>query len=141
MKKNYTLLFLSFSLLLISCGSVSRIDYVGSKNPVTEKVDVYVDEQAIARPYIIMGKGYHQPGFLKRNNYEKLMEKAIQKAKEKGADAIFFREVFVPTPSTTVNTRSQTDSIGKGVFSISNTSINQSPGYLRGEILFLRYNK
>lgn len=128
-------------LLLSSCFSGSRIEYVGAKSPATENVDVYVDEKAITRSYTIMGKGNLQLSRLGRNNSEKLMAMAIQKARENGADAIFYRETFVSSPGTNIVTHSHSDTAGRGINTVSNASISQNPGYFRTEILFLRYSK
>ena len=139
MKKIYS--FVLLSILLSSCYTNSRIDYIGSTSQPTNNVDVFVDEKAIPRAFTIVGKAFINPSPYSLRK-EKIMTKAVQKAKEKGADAIFYQETFVPTtPGTNLTTHSLTDSLGKGTITVSNTSVNQSYGYLRTEILFLKYNK
>src|SRR6185503_17286673 len=104
-------LLLLLVIILSSCFP-SRLSYVGSKHTPTNKVDVYVDEGAIKRKYVIIGKGYVEPGFHRRDERERLLNQAIVKARKNGADAVFYRETFIPTPAgTTIQTYSKTDSI------------------------------
>lgn len=86
-----------------------------------------------------MGKGYPQTPFLKQNAQEKLLEKAIEKAKKNGADAIFYKEIFIPSPGTKISTYSQTDSLNKGLVTKTNTSVSPTYGYFHKELLFLKY--
>lgn len=138
MKKIY---FLLVPLFIFSC-SPSKIDYVGSKGSPTRKVDVFVDEQAITRPYDIIGKGYERTtwGVIKK---EKILEKAVEKAKKNGADAVFFKETWITAPGTKINVYSRTDSLPnpvmKGTETHSTTSVMPVSGYWRNEILFLKY--
>lgn len=138
MKQIYTLCL--FVILFSSCSfKGTKVNYVGSKNSPTEKVDVYVDESAIKKQYEIVGKGYLQTPVWRQNVQEKLLEKAIEKAKKNGADAIFYKEVFIPTPGTNISTYSQTDSLNKGLITKTNTSISPTYGYFHKELLFLKY--
>ena len=50
MRKIYPLLL---SLVFLSCHS-TRFEYVGSKESPTTRVDVFVDEKAIPRPYLVI---------------------------------------------------------------------------------------
>jgi PBP1b-binding outer membrane lipoprotein LpoB len=136
MKNVYLIYFLA---VIISSCSAAKFRYVGSKNPPVQKVDVYVDERSIKKQYDIVGKGYAEPNWMRKLDQEKMLEMAIEKAKKNGADAIFFKETFIPTPGTAVNTHTQTDTLGKSVITSSNTSIMPVYGYLNKEILFLKY--
>ena len=133
MKKFYTPLFI---LTILSCSP--KIRYVGSKYAPIDKVDVYVDASAIMKPYIIVAKGY--PGFsfmVSIANQEKILKKAILKAKQYGADAVFLRDYYVQTNGTSITTTIATDSIIRT--GTSNTSIQPNQGYINNEILFLKY--
>lgn len=135
-------LLYSLSLLFISFSScyVAKFEYVGSSEAPTQKVDVFVDAAAIKRSYDIIGKGYEKPGLGGAMNLEKMQAEAIKKAKKKGADAIFYREIYISTNGgTAINTRAQTDSIYRGIVTTSSTSITPVTGYWHKEILFLKY--
>ena len=136
MKNVYIICFVA---IIISSCSAAKFRYVGSKNLPVQKVDVYVDEKAIKKQYDIVGKGYAEPGWRHKLDQEKMLEMAIEKAKKNGADAVFFKETFIPTTGTAVNTRTQTDSVGKTVITNSNTSVIPVYGYFNKEILFLKY--
>lgn len=137
MKKIYSV-FLS-AILLMAC-TPTRFSYVGSTAPPTQKVDVYVEESAIKRKYEIIGKGYPEPNWKGETNPEKILAKAIEKAKKNGADAIFFKETYLLSNGTSINTHSRADSLGKSLHTQSSTIINPVSGYFHKEILFLRYN-
>jgi hypothetical protein len=136
MSKIYTFFILSF--LLLSC-TPAKLSYIGSKQNPTQKVDVYVDESAIKRSYVIIGKGYLQPNWQGKIDQEKMLALAIAKAKRNGADAIFYRESFIQSPSSTLSTVSVTDTIASGVYNQTKGTITQSLGYVRTDVLFLQY--
>lgn len=136
MKKIYLLAF--FPLLLTSCAP-SIVRYVGSQQSPTRKVDVFVDASSIKREYEIIGKGYTEPNWRGQVNQEEMLRSAIEKARKNGADAIFFKEVFVPTPGTNISTHSRTDSAGKSLVLNTNTEITPVYGYFHKEMLFLKY--
>ena len=136
MKRLY--IILSFAIIISSC-SAAKFHYVGSKNAPVQNVDVFVDERTIKNPYEVIGKGYGVPNWRRKLDQEKMLGRAIEKAKKNGADAIFFKETFIPSPGTTVSTHTKTDSIGKSVITNSNTSVSPVYGYFNKEILFLKY--
>jgi hypothetical protein len=136
MKNVYIICFVT---IIISSCSAAKFRYVGSKNPPVQKVDVYVDEKSIKKQYDIVGKGYAEPNWKRKPDQEKMLEMAIEKAKINGADAVFFKETFIPTPGTSINTHTQTDSLGKSIITNSNTSVIPVYGYFNKEILFLKY--
>lgn len=139
MKNIYAILF---SLLLFSC-TASKIEYVGSKNAPTHKVDVFVDEKSISKPYEIIGKGFEKASWRGQVNKEKILTLAIEKAKKYGADAVFFKETYILSPGTNISVYSRTDSLPnpfiKGTETRTSTSVTPVTGYWRNEILFLKY--
>jgi hypothetical protein len=137
MKNIYPVFILS--LFICSCSAVS-FSYVGSSYIPTKNVDVYVDEAAINRAYTIIGKGYPEPTWRGvKPKQEKILTMAIAKARKNGADAIFFKEVFIPSPSTNIQTFSQIDSVNRGLATRSTTTISPSYGFFHQELLFLKY--
>src|SRR3954469_25770340 len=89
MYKFYTVIFTFF---FSSCGL--HLNYLGKTSTPTQKVDVYVDAGAIKKTYTIVGKGYMEGMTLSKKGYEKMQKKALKKAKEKGADAVLFQDVY-----------------------------------------------
>ncbi|HEV7331207.1 MAG TPA: hypothetical protein VGN63_09220 [Flavisolibacter sp.] len=118
--------------LLSSC--TPTISYLGNTYQPTKDVDVYVDESAISKEYTIMGKGYVES--LIGTISEKIQKKAINKAKQKGADAVLFKDYFVP--ATQSQTRTRKDSSGGITVSINNPTPVQSasPEVI---VFFLKY--
>ncbi|MCX6318573.1 MAG: hypothetical protein NTW29_14870 [Bacteroidetes bacterium] len=137
MKKIYIAIL---SLSLLSACTPVRFSYVGSSSTPTQKVDVFVEENAIKRNYVVVGKGYAQPNWRGEYDQEKILAKAIEKARKNGADAVFFRETWMPASGTTIHTNSRADSSGKSLITQSNSTIGPVSGYFHKEILFLRYN-
>ena len=115
--------------------------YVGDKKTPTGKVDVFVDASAIKKEYTIIGKGYSEiiHNFKRKLYSEKILDAAIAKAKQNGADAVFFKETFIFSQGTNISTNGRVDSVGKGVVSVSNTTVSPTVGYFHNEILFLKY--
>jgi hypothetical protein len=135
MKKIYPI-FLAFSF---SACHTARLDYIGSRQTPTRHVEIFVDEKAISRHYLIIGKGYEVPGWGGLLNREKMLARAVEKARKNGADAVFYRDQFIPSPGTQINTQSRTDSVGKAMVTSSSSSVNPVYGYWHHEILFLKY--
>ncbi len=135
MRKFYPFLL---SLFFISCHS-TRFEYVGSKEAPTTLVDVFVDEKAIPRPYLVIGKGYEVPGLGGRLNREKMLAKALEKARKNGADAVFYKDQFIPGPGTQVSSQTRTDSTGRALVTNTQTAVTPVYGYWHHEILFLKY--
>jgi hypothetical protein len=120
--------------LFTSC--TPTLNYLGNSYEPTKSVDVYVDESAITKEYTIMGKGYVH--FYSEAVPESIQQKAISKAKQKGADAVLFKDYFVPVAQTQSRTRTKKDSTGGVTVSISNpTQVqNASPEVV---VYFLKY--
>jgi hypothetical protein len=127
---------LLFSSILCSCGL--HIDYLGTTGEPTERIDVFVDPTAIKRPYTIVGKGY--PDRILGDNTRNLQPKAIRIAKEKGADAILFQDLYeTESHSAVYSTFHGTDSSGKNHFVARNNTTSPVVS-ARVDILFLKYN-
>jgi|SRR5215216_3505664 len=135
MFKYYSFLFISF--LFFSCGA--RLNYLGSSSAPTKNVDVFVDAASIKRPYTIVGKGYMDGITLSKSAIERMQKKALQKAREKGADAILFQDFYITENGTSVNSVSKSDSVGKSLVTIQSGRL--SPVVTsKTDILFLKYN-
>lgn len=134
MQKHY----ISLALLVFLTSCASGIRYVGSSYMETSDVDVFVDESAVKQSYDIVGKGYVRNNNLA--NPERIQKKAINKAKEKGADAILLKDYYVPAVATALQTNSRQDSSGRTLTTNTNAAI---PVATSSEIvgLFLKYKK
>lgn len=138
MKKIY---FLS-SIILFFASCATRINYLGSSYAPTSDVDVFVTEDAIEKNYDVVGKGYVKLAYYTRFNgkAEKIQRLVVDKAKEKGVDAVLIKEYYVPNTGTSINTISRSDSIAKGMITIGNVQI-QSTGSGGFTIEFLKYRQ
>ena len=121
-----------FIILLSSCGT--RVNYVGQTvKPRSQSIDVFVDASTIEKSYTIIGKGYVD--YTLRLNHQQMQRKAVNLAKEKGADAVLFEDYYVVDNETSLTTSIRTDS-SKTVR--ANTSAN--PVLVsRHQVLFLKY--
>jgi hypothetical protein len=133
MKKIYA----STVVLLTLCSCGPKINYLGNHYRPTEKVDVFVDESAIKKSYDIVGKGYVKSYYLTRP--EQVQTKAVETARQKGADAVLIKDYFIPVTHTGLQTILHTDSSGRGVIATGNSSMTQSLGS-EFMVLFLKYN-
>jgi len=130
MLKLYSLLL---SVLLSSCFTPAH-NYLGNSYTPTKDVDVYVDASAIKKAYSVMGKGYVDiRGFI---SLEKVQRATIKTAKQKGADAILFRDLFIQE-GPSVQTIAQSDSSGPSVRVRTTTAVPVETTRL--DILFLKY--
>lgn len=76
-------------LLFVFCtAGCAKVNYVGDEFTPTSSVDVYYSEAAIERAYDLIGHGIGSGVWVKNN---KIQEKLIEEAKEKGADAILIK--------------------------------------------------
>lgn len=119
---------------IASCSTAVR--YIGTSLEPTSNVDVYVTESSIGRPYQVIGKGFLN--YKVFPNPEKIQDKAIAKAKEKGADAILIIDYLTFNTMGIINTRSRLDSTGSSLHGSSATSIKGSSSE-EFEIFFIRY--
>lgn len=122
--------------VLLLFGACASIDYLGKKYPPTTNVDVFLDSKEIAKEYELMGESLVKSTFGKSS--EKMLEKAIEKAKEVGADAILVGELEeVSTGSSTKENTdfNKTDHGNRATTTITTTENTQ----LRFKVLFLKY--
>jgi hypothetical protein len=134
MKKIYFLSLIAASLL--SC--TSQIRYVGQSFNPTSRIDVFVTDQSIKRPFEYIGKGYIG-GIGMHNNQERIQKQAEKLGKEKGADAVLIMDYYAPdTGGTDIISASRTDSVGRGTVTTRHTTI--SPTASRGyHIMYIKY--
>ena len=123
------------SLLILLFLSCTKINYVGNSYDPTNNIEVFVDEGAIKRKYDVVGKGYVQNT---TTTPEKIQIKAIEIAKQRGADAILIKDYLVPY--TGVNTRVRTDTLDKAIINVGNTVVRHGslPEFV---VLFLKYTE
>ncbi len=125
---------LLFSLFLFSC--TTRVQYVGQKKLPSQQVDVFITEESIKKRFEFIGKGYVRSYGL--SNPETIQQKAINKAKSVGADAILIKDYISPVPVTSISNFQRSDSLGNSMISAGTSVI--STGYATGfQIFFLRY--
>ena len=129
-------IYFSFFIMLFS-SCVTTINYLGNNYTPTKDPDLYVSEKSIERPYKIVGKGYphlrlfgHSP--------EKIQQKVLEKAKRIGADAVLVQDYYMPDRGANINSFYRTDSLGKGLITIGNSTITntRSSEFI---IFFLKY--
>jgi len=131
MIKFYPLLL---SFLFCSCVT-HRQGYLGSSYTPTKNVDVFVEVSTIKKPYTVMGKTFIETDSF--TNLERVQQKAIEKAKQKGADAILFQD-YLFQDGGTIQTVSRPDSSKSSSVKVRTTTT--SPIVTRRlDILFLKY--
>lgn len=134
MLKVYTIVLL---IAISSCHA--RLNYLGNTYAPSKNVEVFVDASAIKKPYIIMGKGYMEFSYYTKSKVSKMQSKAVETAKQKGADAVLFQEYFVTQDGTSIRTVTTTDSVGKGLVTVHSGTVGPIVTS-RTDILFLKYN-
>ena len=82
----FTGLLVSVALLTISCANVN---YVGKSFEPTIKVDLYFSKEDIEKEYTVIGHAISS-GTSDSNDIQRAL---IDKAKEKGADAVLITEI------------------------------------------------
>ena len=132
----------SIALVLLVFASCSpKLHYVGNKTRPTDQIDVYVEASSIRKNYDVVGKGYVDYNYTLAGKLyeEKILRKAIEKARANGADAIYFKQILDHRNETIIETNDHR------LFSDSNYDRNSTKsiariGLYRGkEILFLKY--
>lgn len=125
-----------FLLMLYSCDS--HLNYLGSSYTPTKKVDVFVDASAIKRSFTVIGKSSVEMFRSTAANFERMQERAIEKAKEKGANAILFQDLYILENRISSHVVSRPDSAGKSI--VTKTGVIGGDVSTRKEILYLRYD-
>jgi hypothetical protein len=131
MIKFYLLLI---SILCFSC-HVHQHGYLGSTFTPTKNVDVFVDVSTIKKPYTIIGKSFTEMDSF--TNLERIQQKAIEVAKQKGANAILFQDYQFQDVGT-VQTVSKRDSSSSSSVRVRTTTTPVVTTRL--DILFLKYD-
>ena len=91
-------LILNLSLLIFfsSCSVlVNPVHYLGNDLPPTDHVDVYFNFGDVDKEFTVIGKLSNDAGAT--FSIEKVKEKMIEKARQKGGDAIVFLNLDVET--------------------------------------------
>ncbi len=137
------LLLCTINCLLASC--TTQLSYVGNKFPATSTIDVYVNEAAIKKPYTIVGKGYLESRMFYSTpfkNKEQIMQATIKKAKQYGADGVFFFQYIVLQDGRSINSTTTTtkDSTNNSIKSNTNSVVINNVASQQEEILFIKYN-
>jgi len=121
------------ALLLTAC---AHVDYVGRSYSPTSHVDLFFDEHEVRESYDVMGQV--RAGANDLVSAEKLQAKIMQKAQDKGADAVVITGMdrYKSGESTTYNEstkerRRRTETSG------SSTTTNMNEKEIRA--LFLKY--
>lgn len=128
-------LYFSLLPLLFATACATRVAYVGSSYAPTKKVEVFVSQQSVNKPFDIIGKGYaHTP--VSFTNEEKIQRKAVEKAKQKGADAVIIEDYFVLATDNSVTTSAVRDSSRNVNFSSAPAHPSVTSGF---QILFIKY--
>lgn len=99
------LIVLAVSVVLTSCVST---DYVGKTYAPTSNVDIYVSEADIKQEYEVMGEILAESDDMMFTSGEKMQEKIVEKAKEKGADGIIFNSLEKKTTGEETTNSSET---------------------------------
>lgn len=106
MKREFNLLVQLLVIpLLFSC---AQSNYVGKTYPPTTNVDLFLEEQSITRQYELMGHIIVDGSDI--ISAEKLQEKMVEEAKNKGADAVLIlglEEILTESATTTSGTSSK----------------------------------
>jgi len=123
------------ALLLSAC---AHVDYVGGTYPPTEHVDLFFDEREVEAPYDVKGQVIARANDLV--SAEKLQAKIMQKAEDKGADAVVITglERYKTGESTTYNEETKErrrGTVTEGSSSTSDTNEKQI------KAIFLKYRK
>lgn len=132
MKKFYP----AFITLTILSSCATRVDYIGNAYTPSKQVDVFVEKDAIKKPYDVIGKGYVRMGTA-FSSLEKVQKRAVEKAKQKGAHAVIVQDYFVLNTDSHISTSFSTDS-SKNV--VGAGSVQTNPAISSGlQVLFIRY--
>ena len=86
-----------------------------------------------------MGKGYMEFSHFTKSKIAKMQTKAVETAKQRGADAVLFQEYFITQDGTSIRSVTTTDSIGKGLITVHAGTVGPIVTS-RTDILFLKYN-
>jgi nucleotide-binding universal stress UspA family protein len=130
-------------LIVLICSCSPKLVYVGGHYGRSETVDVFVDEANIKKDYEIIGTGTPDLSYtLAGKNYDEIIvEKAVEKAKKHGADAVLFKNYFIKPIAPVHQQQSQTIYTDTSIYRKSSQTVQLPPQSTGRQILFLKYKK
>lgn len=93
MEKIKFTLYLILWIILTGCGN--QIIYYGRSYSPTQNVDIYFREADVKESHEVMGKVTLEMSA--RKSSDKIQQKLLKRAKDKGADAIIFDDISLTT--------------------------------------------
>jgi len=129
MRKFYPLL-----ILFVFASCTTEVKYLGTSYPATKKIDVFVSQSTVKKPFEIIGKGYIHHAAI-GGSVETIQRRAVEKAKLNGANAVVIEDYYMVDKTSSVVTK--TDSLKR-----TQTTTDTNPAVSTGfTILFLRYTE
>jgi hypothetical protein len=129
------------ALLLLTVACSPKLVYVGDKAAPSSHIEVFVDAENIKKPYHVVG--VITPDltavWFPANYDEKIARKAVEKAKQYGADAVLFSNYYLKPEGGGISRESKTVYSDTSVN--NNTTVSRTiPASSTGrQILFLKY--
>lgn len=128
-------------IIAICLSACTKIDYIGEEYPPTTHVDLFFDIDDVTREHKIMGNliATADDGV----SAEKMQKKIIEKAKQKGADAVVITgfEKYRSGESTTYKETSEEGKTKKGNTKITTTATSSTSVSEKKQIkaVFIKY--
>jgi len=117
---------ISASVLMIAFTACVSVDYIGKQYAPTTQVDMYFDEADIEKEYEVMGTLQAEAGeFI---NMETIQEKMLDKARQKGADAILIGDIEKKLSGTESSTR-------ENKYGVYTSTTTQEEKYVKAKLL------
>jgi hypothetical protein len=126
-------------LITVSC---TKIDYVGKSYAPTANVDIYFALEDIKGSYEVMGHLTATAGSF--TSSEKMQEKIVEKAREKGADAVVILglDVYIKEGGTSWSETTETTETTKGVKTTTSGSESSNDEEMKAiSARFIKYTK
>ncbi len=98
--------FLTLIVLMMSCVCT---DYIGKTYPSTTHVDIFLSEADIKQEYEVMGEITAESDDMMFTSAEKMQEKIVEKAKQKGADGIILSSLEKKTTGEETTNTAETN--------------------------------
>lgn len=129
------LVFVSFSLLLLSCSS--GVKYLGNKYPETEMVKIYFSKADVPKAYEVIGKVYLDVEESTKD--EKIQNMILNKAKANGGDAVIMGDLNVVRSGSVTGSTGGTARVGKRGTIGGGTKKSKTTNDLRMEVEVIRF--
>jgi len=128
---------ITMSLIFMTVSTVKAQAYLGKSYTPTEKIDVFLEIEDIAKPYEVMGKSTVAQGF---KSLAKTQEKIVKLGQTKGADAVVMKLIEEVTGSQqndfgTIKNGKKTTSTVIGSTSTTNIKVKKV------EAIFIKYKE